>query len=87
MIRGESGCVFRYQRTFMRPLLPGSRQTGRSHSGHGPAWTMYLITIGCLPGPAEVCGGAPSCPSSRSMSSALRRSITCRLLEWNTAWN
>jgi hypothetical protein len=23
-IRDESGCVLRYQRTFMRPLLPGS---------------------------------------------------------------
>jgi len=23
-IRDESGCVLRYQRTFMRPLLPGA---------------------------------------------------------------
>ncbi|MEV5319420.1 NIPSNAP family protein [Streptomyces sp. NPDC052687] len=25
-IRDESGCVLRYERTFMRPLLPGSAQ-------------------------------------------------------------
>jgi hypothetical protein len=32
-------------------------------------------------------GGAPSCSSSRSTSSSLRRSIECRLLEWNIAWS
>jgi hypothetical protein len=26
-IRDESGCVLRYQRTFMRPLLPGGSST------------------------------------------------------------
>jgi hypothetical protein len=26
-IRDESGCVLRYQRTFMRPLLPGDSGT------------------------------------------------------------
>ena len=26
-IRDESGCVLRYQRTFMRPLLPGDSST------------------------------------------------------------
>jgi len=27
-IRDESGCVLRYQRTFMRPLLPGQSHKG-----------------------------------------------------------
>jgi hypothetical protein len=27
-IRDESGCVLRYDRTFMRPLLPGSASAG-----------------------------------------------------------
>jgi hypothetical protein len=27
-IRDESGCVLRYERTFMRPLLPGTAQPG-----------------------------------------------------------
>jgi hypothetical protein len=29
-IRDESGCVLRYQRTFMRPLLPGQPQDGQA---------------------------------------------------------
>jgi hypothetical protein len=31
-IRDESGCVLRYQRTFMRHCFPGSRKRGGSHS-------------------------------------------------------
>ncbi len=31
-IRDESGCVLRYQQTFMRPLLPGQSQEGGPHS-------------------------------------------------------
>ena len=29
-IRDESGCVLRYQRTFMRPLLPGPPTKGKT---------------------------------------------------------
>jgi hypothetical protein len=29
-IRDESGCVLRYERTFMRPLLPGQPQEGQT---------------------------------------------------------
>ena len=29
-IRDDSGCVLRYERTFMRPLLPGSRPPDQS---------------------------------------------------------
>jgi NIPSNAP len=29
-IRDESGCVLRYQRTFMRPLLPGQPERGQT---------------------------------------------------------
>lgn len=38
-IRDESGCVLRYQRTFMRPLMPeaqaGGRQASHAHSQAG----------------------------------------------------
>jgi len=30
LIRDESGCVLRYQRTFMRPLLPGQSPKGET---------------------------------------------------------
>jgi hypothetical protein len=36
-IRDESGCVVRYERTFMRPLLPGAGTPGSHEDGRGTA--------------------------------------------------
>lgn len=34
-IRDESGCVLRYERSFMRPLLPGTARKSEEASGTG----------------------------------------------------
>jgi hypothetical protein len=74
-IRDDSGCVLRYERTFMRPLLPG--HPGRVSSPRGGSATRMGSEAFRLPGtPARIricrAGRGPSQPCMPAVSSTRR---------------